>query len=446
MNKPTIVVSCPIDTYSGYGARARDFVKALIDIDKYEVKILAQRWGETRWGYLKDHDDTIFNSKIIKNLTKQPDIWIQISVPNEFQKVGKYNIGVTAGIETTLCDPSWIQGANNMDLLLVSSNHSVESFNRSKFDVKDANSNILKESISIKTKMEVLMEGADLTKYFPTKPSISLSDLEQTLDSIPESFCFLTTGHWMQGDFGEDRKNIGFTIKAFLETFKNKPTPPALIMKCHSVTTSIMDRERMLDKIDAVRKTVKGKLPKIYLIHGEVSDAGMNLLYNHPKVKALVSLPKGEGFGRPFLEFSLANKPIIASSWSGQTDFLQREFVRFVKGELTNVHPSAVVKNIILKESQWFSPDPVDVGKALKDVYKNYKQWSVNAKKQGHYSRTNFSYEKMVETLDSILSQSIPEFPKQVELSLPKLNLPKLKKVGEDTQAPKIQLPKLKKL
>ena len=450
MNRPSIVVSCPIDTYSGYGARGRDFVKSLVDLDKYDVKILAQRWGETRWGYLKDHNDTVFTPLIVNNLTQQPDIWIQISIPNEFQKVGKYNIGVTAGIETTLCDPSWIKGANNMDLILVSSNHALESLNRSKFDIKDDKTGQIKEKLDLKTKVEILFEGADLTKYFPANYTKDLDNelisLKTALDSIPESFCFMTTGHWMQGDFGQDRKNIGFTIKSFLETFKNKPNAPALIMKSHCMTTSIMDRDRMLEKIDAVRKSVKGKLPNIYLLHGEVSDKGMNVLYNHPKVKAFISLPKGEGFGRPFLEFSLVNKPIIASSWSGQTDFLDREFVRFVKGDLKNVDKSAAVKNILLTESQWFSPDPIDVGKAYKEIYKDYKKWTVNAKRQGHKSRTEFSYEAMVTKLDKILIENIPEFPKQVELSLPKLNLPKLKKVGEETEAPKIQLPKLKKL
>ena len=445
MSKPSIVISCPIDTYSGYGARARDFVKALVDINKYDVKILPQRWGETRWGYLKDHNDTTFTPRIINQLTQQPDIWVQISIPNEFQKVGKYNIGVTAGIETTLCDPSWIKGANNMDLILASTNHAVESFNRSKFDVTDERTKQVTQKIELTTKVEVLFEGADITKYFPTTPGSTYS-VTGTLDSIPESFCFLTTGHWMQGDFGEDRKNIGFTIKSFLETFKNIKNAPALIMKSHSMTTSIMDRERMLDRIDKVKKTVKGKLPNIYLLHGEISDTEMNFIYNHPKVKAFVSLPKGEGFGRPFLEFSLVNKPIIASSWSGQTDFLDKEFVRYVKGELTNVHQSAVVKNIILKESQWFTPDSIDVGKAYKEVFKNYKQWLVKAKRQGHKSRTQFSYEAMVETLKNILDTYIPEFPKQVELTLPKLNLPKLEKVNKSTNLPKLQLPKLKKL
>ena len=445
MNRPSIVVSCPIDTYSGYGARGRDFVKSLVDLDKYDVKILAQRWGETRWGYLKDHNDTVFTPLIVNNLTQQPDIWIQISIPNEFQKVGKYNIGVTAGIETTLCDPSWIKGANNMDLILVSSNHALESLNRSKFDIKDDKTGQIKEKLDLKTKVEILFEGADLTKYFPANYTKDLDNelisLKTALDSIPESFCFMTTGHWMQGDFGEDRKNIGFTIKSFLETFKNKPNAPALIMKSHCMTTSIMDRDRMLEKIDAVRKSVKGKLPNIYLLHGEVSDKGMNVLYNHPKVKAFISLPKGEGFGRPFLEFSLVNKPIIASSWSGQTDFLDREFVRFVKGDLKNVDKSAAVKNILLTESQWFSPDPIDVGKAYKEIYKDYKKWTVNAKRQGHKSRTEFSYEAMVSKLDKILIENIPEFPKQVSLNLPKIQLPRLQKTE-----PKLQLPKLNKL
>ena len=428
-NKTTVLISAPVDTYSGYGARSRDFIRAVIDAKPdWDVKILAQHWGSTRWGYLEEHNMSELASRVTTQVTQQPDICIQISIPNEFKKIGKYNIGVTAGMETTLCDPSWVKGANNVDLLLVSSEHSRETFLRSKFDVKDNKTGHIREKIELTTKIEVLFEGADITKYFPTKPSASLTDIEKTLDSIPEAFCFLTTGHWMQGDIGEDRKNLGFTIKSFLETFKNKKDAPALIMKSHITGTSIMDSEKILDKIDKVRKTVRGKLPNIYLIHGEISDTSMNLLYNHPKVKAFVSLPKGEGFGRPFLEFSLVNKPIIASSWSGQTDFLEKDLVRYVKGDLTNVHKSAVVPNMILQESQWFTPDSADVGQAYKDIYKHHKQWMTKAKKQGYKNRTEFTYESMRETLKKILD-TIPVIPKQVEIQLPKLQLPKLKKI-----------------
>ena len=444
MSKPTVIVSCPADTYSGYGGRSRDFVQALIDTDRYDVKILSQRWGNTRFGYLKDHGEEDMYSRLIYKLTYQPDIWIQITIPNEFQKVGKFNIGVTAGIETNLCDPSWIQGANNMNVIFTSSNHAKEVLENAKFEMVDKNNPNNKQILKLNTKIEVLFEGVKLDKYFNTK-STERTKLSDYLDTIPESFCYLVMGHWMQGILGEDRKNIGYTIKTFLETYKNKMNRPALILKSHTSTTSILDRERMLDKIEQVRSTVKGALPNIYLIHGEVDDAEINELYNHSKVKAFVSLTKGEGFGRPFLEFSVIGKPIIASNWSGHTDFLKPENVRFVGGTLENVHKSAAVKNLILEEARWFKPDDTDVARAYKEVQKHYKKYLGMAKKQSSYVKRNFSYEKMVDTLSNLMTQYVPDFPKQVDLNLPKLNLPKLKKLGGDTK-PKVTLPKLEKL
>jgi len=431
MSKPTLVVSCPVDTYSGYGARARDFVQSIIDLDKYEVQILSQRWGGTRFGYLKDHNNESLASRIVPNLTQQPDIWIQITVPNEFQKVGKYNIGVTAGIETTICDPSWVQGCNNMDLVLVSAQHAKKVFEESKFNMQDSRTGQVTGTVELQTKVEVLFEGADIEKYAPLAWPVKLN-----LDSIDEQFCFLTVGHWLPGALGEDRKNIGYTIKAFLETFKNKKNAPGLILKVQAgAGTSIMDREEVLNRIDAIRKTVKGKLPNVYLLHGDMTDAEMNELYNHGKVKAMISLTKGEGFGRPLLEFSLVNKPIIASGWSGHIDFLDNQYTKQIGGVLANVHPSAAIDKMILQESQWFRPDDALTGKALKDVFEDYKIYKELAKRQGYKSRTEFSYEKMRETLDNLLTQYIPEFPKQVQLKLPtlkKIELPKLKKVEAD--------------
>ena len=423
MSKLTAVVSCPLDTYSGYGARARDFVKALVDLDLYEVKVLSQRWGNTRFGYLLDHNEEELRSLIVNSVTEQPDIWIQITVPNEFQKLGKYNIGVTAGIETTACDVSWIEGCNRMDLILTSSKHSKDTFLNTVY--KPNNDQPQTGDIKITTPIEILFEGADLTKYF-IKKSDSSSPIVKALNGIKESFCYLSVGHWMQGDLGQDRKNIGYTIKAFLETFKDQKSPPALILKTHQATTSLMDQDRILNNIDSIRKSVKGKVPNIYVIHGEVSDAEMNELYNHPKIKAMVSLTKGEGFGRSLLEFSLVNKPIIASGWSAQVDFLSKEFCGLIGGTLTKVHPSAVVPNVILAESSWFTPNDNEVYSAFRIFKKDYKKFAELAKRQGHRSRTNFSYEGMVKSLGAILDANVPNIPKQVELNLPKLNLPNL--------------------
>ena len=236
----------------------------------------------------------------------------------------------------------------------------------------------------------------------------------------------------MEGDLGEDRKNVGLLVKAFLETFKNKPNSPALILKTSQVGSSYIDREEILKKIKKIRKTVNSKvLPNIYLLHGEFTDAEMNEIYNHSKVKAMVNLTKGEGFGRPLLEFTLSKKPLITTGWSGHTDFLNSEFTNLLGGQLTNVHPST--KNqFLLPESKWFSPDHGQVGFYLKDVFENYKNYTENAKRQAHYSKTNFSWDKMKEKTDELFTKYIPEFPKQVVLKLPqlkKIELPKLKKI-----------------
>ena len=214
----------------------------------------------------------------------------------------------------------------------------------------------------------------------------------------------------MQGTMGEDRKNVGLLIKAFFELFKNKTKKPALILKTSGGGTSYMDRDDILKKIESIKKSVNStNLPNVYLLHGEFSDSEMNQLYNYPKIKAMVSLTKGEGYGRPLLEFSLTKKPIITTGWSGHIDFLDPEFTTLLPGQLTNVHDSAVVPNMILKESQWFSVDTGALGYTLKDVFENYKNYIDKAKRQAYKSNTNFSWDAMKNKVDELFTQYIPD-------------------------------------
>jgi len=438
MSKPSFVISCPINTYSGYGARSRDVVKALIELDKYEVKIIPQRWGNTPQGFINDNPEWEFltNHLISGQLTEQPDIFAQITVPNEFQAIGKYNIGITAGIESTIAPAEWVEGCGRMNLILGSSKHTIDVLKNSKFEKRDKKTNKVVGAIEWKGNSEVLFEGANLDIYKPTKSDFKLD--------IKEDFAYLFCGHWINGQIGEDRKNVGLLIKAFYETFKNKTKVPALILKTTSMGTSYMDRDDILRRIDAIKKTVRAnKLPNVYLLHGEFTDIEMNSIYNHRKIKAMVSLTKGEGFGRPLLEFSLTNKPIITTNWSGHIDYLNNEFTTLLPGTMTKIHKSAA-NNMLMKEADWFSVDSGHVGHYLKDVFENYKGYAEKGKRQGYLSRTNFSWDEMKYFLGEILDKNIPEFPKEVKLNLPKLNLPKLKKVGEKQELPKMKLPKLK--
>ena len=435
--KQLCVISAPPDTYSGYGARSRDFIKALYELkkDEWDIRILPQRWGATPWGFTEDNKEEwgwmqelfIYDGKI----PAQPDVWFQITIPNEFQPVGKVNIGVTAGIETTVCDPSWLEGCNRMDVTLVSSMHAKRVLEASAFEEKDKSGNVTRK-LKLTKPVEVLFEGVDLNKYFHIpEEELPVTDLKEDLDSIKEAFCFLYVGHWLQGDFGEDRKNTGLMIKLFLEAFKDKKNKPALILKTSHAGASIMDREDVLKKIEAIRNSVGGdNLPNIYLIHGDMEDSDINLLYNHPKVKAFISFTKGEGYGRPLAEFCLSKKPLIASGWSGHLDFLSPEFSILLPGTLTPVHPSVVVANIILKEAQWFTIDSTAAVKAMVDVYENYNKYEVMGKRQGHKIKTEFSYDNMVLLLGTYLDKYTL---KRVEAKLPqlrKVELPQLKKIS----------------
>ena len=430
MNKPRFVISCPFDTYSGYGARSRDIVKAIIESNKYQVELLSQKWGETSWGFCKDHPEWSFLLAHQANPNWQqqkPELWMQITIPNEFQPVGKYNIGLTAGIEATACKAEWIEGLNRMDVNWVSSNFAKQTFENMVYDKQDTRTKQVIGQIKLEKPIEVIFEGVNLDTYKPIKNSLIKTI---NLKDIKEDFCYLFVGHWMAGDFGHDRKNVGVLVKTFYETFKmGVGKKPALILKASMGVSSYSGRDLILDKIKNIRDSYGGaKLPNIYLINGEFDDSEINELYNNPKVKAMVSFTKGEGFGRPLLEFATTGKPIIASGWSGHTDFLKTDYNVLLPGKLENVHESAA-NNWLIKEAKWFQVDSKTAMSSLKQVYKHYKDYHVRSKKQKQYIKENFSWEKMKQIIHSKLENKIPDIPTQVPLSLPDIGLPKLNKI-----------------
>ena len=412
--KPLCIISCPIDTFSGYGARSRDFVKALMHLkdEEWDIKIMPQKWGDCPWNFLPPNHP--FKDRFVYQINQKPDVWIQITVPNEFQPIGHYNIGVSAGIESTLYPGDFLEGSNRMDLNLVSSNHSKSVALHTEFEKINKETQQKVGTIRCEKPVEVLFEGLDLDKFFK-KPKTT-----DILKDIPEEFCFLYTGHWLPGEFGEDRKNTGLMVKTFLEAFNGPSTKkPALILKSNHVNYSILDREEILKKINEIRKNTKGLTPNIYLLHGEMTDEEMNLLNNDPKVKAFISFTKGEGFGRPLLEGAITGKPTIVSNWSGHIDFIKPEYNILIGGKLNNIHPSSA-NNFLLADSQWFNIDINVAGKAMKDVYKDYKKYWEASRKQTQYIKNNWSFDKMVELLNSYLPKVDPK-PQHQELKLPEL-------------------------
>jgi len=424
-SRPLAVVRAPCATRSGYGDASRDIIRHLIEYGKFDVKVISVNWGDTPMNALNPdnpRDAMILDRILTEPLTKQPELFVSITVPNEFQPIGKFNIGITAGIESTAASAQWIEGCNRMNLVLTMSTFGKMPLEASKYSY--TNSAGQPATLELTTPVDVLhncIDTAVFGKNCPTDYTFA-----KVLDTIPQQFNFLFVGHWLRGDFGEDRKNVGLMIKLFLETFKQvNENQPALILKTSSAGFSILDREEIIRKITQIKESViltdTQTMPKIYLLHGELTDVEMNTLYNHPKVKVHVSFTKGEGFGRPLLEASVSNKPVVASGWSGHLDFLDKERAVLVGGELTNIHPSAVWENILIPEASWFSPNHQQACDAMAATFLHYKEFKDRAYDLGVKNRKQFSYDSIRAQTFALLDKYVPEFPKQISLTLPKL-------------------------
>ena len=417
-----VVISSPVATQSGYGHHAREIIKQFIDKkDKeWEINLLSMPWGNTPFTYPIPSD---WKRRFVGlPLQTKPDIWVQITVPNEFQAVGQYNIGVTAGTEGTTCNPEWIDRINQMQLIIVPS----------EFTKKTFEDTATQSGKPITTNIQVISEYFDDVVYNNKNVTTSIP----ALDSITEKNAFLMCGHWLQGNLGEDRKNISGALHCFFTAFKDKQksTQPALVLKTSGATYSVTDRWEIENKIEQVRNMFGNeihKLPPVYLLHGDLTNAEMNALYNHPKIKAMVSFTKAEGFGRPLLEFSSTGKPIMVPHYSGQADFLKKEFICALPGTLTNIHESAA-NDFLLKEAQWFTVDYGYASKMFVDILKNTKKWNELSKRQRYFVNSNFTETVISNRYDEVLKlidTGIESIPQHVELKLPKLKLPKLQKV-----------------
>tara|TARA_R110001592_G_scaffold228450_1_gene485001 strand:- start:219 stop:1556 length:1338 start_codon:yes stop_codon:yes gene_type:complete len=439
-----MLICAPVTSRSGYGSHARDLTHAFIKHDKYDVKIMDVPWGDCPRDALNKNNE---NDKILLDcvlaepkVDRQPDVYVDIRIPNEFQQYGKFNIGITAGIETTAVSNVWIEGCNKMDLIIVPSEHSKGGFVHALYEKMQQGPDGKQKKIGelkLEKPIEVLFEGTDEDIYKPIE-NASL-DL---VDDIKEDFCFLHVGQWTKGNFGEDRKDIAKMIKVFYEAFANKKKQPALILKTCGATFSILDRESCLEKINQVKTMfpTDWKLPNVYLLHGDLSDEEMNYLYNHPKVKSFVSFTHGEGFGRPLLEATMTGLPVIASAWSGHLDFLSKKDSMLIGGELKKVPKSQVWKDIIIEDSQWFNVNEQQAYKSLNHAFKNIDDVKEKAKNLMKVNRDKFTLNKMVERLDTIVTEKTSHMSTQVGIKLPKL-----KKVGKSV-SPKLNLPKLKKV
>lgn len=417
MDKQILVFQGPCFTRSGYGDHSRDLLRSLYNLGKYDIKIIPMRWGNTPQNQTDTNSEfgRWMINNVTPNITEKPDIFIQVSVANEFEPRGKYNIGITAGVETNVIPKDFIDGSNKMDLIIVPSEFTKTVMEKTVYQQKDTVSGNITGEFRIQKPIEVLFEGVDLDIYLnPPQQDI--------LQQVDTDFNFLIVGHWLKGELGQDRKDIGMAIKTFCTVFANrgnKPTP-GLILKISSAGFSVVDREMMVDKIEEVTKVFGDTVPPIYLLHGDLSPQEMSSLYHHPKVKGMISFTKGEGYGRPLSEFALTGKPIIVSNFSGLVDFLPEQMTEYLEGKMDNVHKSASDK-FLIPESKWFTVNYTLAANVLDSVYNKYDTHLKRSKGLKKHISEKFSLNGMEKKFDGILQRYVKPPVKMIPINLPKL-------------------------
>lgn len=352
MKMKRIIFRAPTLTHSGYGVHARQIARWLLNKKDVDVRFQVLPWGDTPWLLDKDRHDGLIGKIIERSIdasSARGDVSIQLQLPNEWDPtIAPVNIGVTAGVETDRCNPSWITNCNSMSRLIVPSKHVMSTFmNTGNVDVP----------------MSVVPEA-----YMP-----EIDDHHGVkMPQFSTPFNFLIFGQLTGNNPFNDRKNTFFTLKWLCETFKDDKDV-GIVIKTNAGHNTKIDRNVVVNVLKGVIKEARtGEFPRIHLLHGDMDDNAVVSLYKHSQIQALVTLTRGEGYGLPILEAAACGLPIIATGWSGHLDFLKYGKFVDIYYRLVDIHSSRIDNKIFLKGMKWAEPSEEEFKKrVLKFRYNN---------------------------------------------------------------------------
>ena len=398
--KKKVIVKGPALSRSGYGEQTRFALRSLrAHEDKFDICLINLSWGRTGWIWEDDEERKWIDSLLQKTMNNARnnnnvyDISLQVTIPNEFENMAQVNVGYTAGVEADRASGHWIEKCNTMDRLIVISEFTGNTLRDTTYDAQNPQTG------------EMIKEYRCQTPIIPVSYPVKNIDPEEMEDlELKTDFNFLVVAQW------GIRKNLENTVKWFIEEFKNNEDV-GLVLKTSTANGSVKDRHvtehrlnLLINSLGIDREDIKCK---IYLIHGDVSEGNLTWLYNHPKIKSLISLAHGEGFGLPIFESAYNGLPVIAPDWSGHMDFMMapkkdkktkktrlRPHFAKVEYELKPVQPEAVWDPVIIADAKWCYPKAFSYKKKLREVYKNYSFHKSQAKKLKEYVENKFSEEE----------------------------------------------------
>jgi glycosyltransferase involved in cell wall biosynthesis len=406
-----VLVRGPALTRTGYGEHCRFVLRALREVEGLDIYLLPVNWGQSAWVW-EDSDERSWMDELVKKTAiygqqnGQYDMSIQVTIPNEWQRMAPVNIGVTAGIETTKVAPIWLQKCNEMDKIITISEHSKQTLLNTVYegvDQRTGQRGVLK-----------CVKDVDIVHY-PVKQDI-LDAPTKLLDlNLSTKFNFLTVAQW------GPRKNLGATINWFVEEFIDNPDV-GLVVKTFARGGCILDKNAMEKELAKLLSKYENRQCKVYLLHGDLDDHEMHALYRHDDIHALVSLTHGEGFGLPLFEAAYCGLPVVATDWSGHLDFLykptkdKKNKTKFkahfakIDYDLQPIAPDAVWDGVLQKDSMWAYAKQGSYKMKMREVYKDYSRFKSQSKKLQQWICENFEEQKQYKKVSDSLKDYLSDF------------------------------------
>ena len=394
--KKKVLLKGPLLTRSGYGEQARFALRSLRSReDLFDIFIQPLQWGKTSWSSEMDEERVWIDQTIEKTIAfiqqgGQFDLSLQVTIPNEFQRLAPVNVGYTAGIETTKVAHQWIQKANEMDKIIVVSGHSKQVFENTEYQGTNEQTG---ETVTLRTQTPVEAVG------YPVKTFENLPELNLGLST---SFNFLTVAQ-----FGP-RKNLLNTIKWFIEEFRNEDV--GLVVKSNIAKNCLIDRNHLQAQLTKFLRQQGERQCKVFLLHGDMTDAEMHSLYRVPQINAFVSLPHGEGFGLPLFEAAYSGLPVVATGWSGQLDFLVdaegKEQFYNVSFDLQPVQKEVHWEGVIVPDSMWAFAREGSAKEQMRACFESNTRRDDYAEQLHERFSEQTMYEQFVSEIESVFPES----------------------------------------
>lgn len=406
-----ILLRAPVCSASGYGHQSRFALRTLRKFpERFDIYIQNINWGMTNWTWEDNEERRFIDETIQKTILFQQqggkfDYSLQVTIPSEWENLAAQNIGYTAGIETTKISTKWLESCFKVNKIIVTSEHARYAFDHTAYQ---ATNNQTGQQFVAKCETPIEVVGYPC---FVTDPK----EIELELELLHD-FNFLSVCQW------SPRKNLEMIIKCFIEEFHERNV--GLILKVNTMSNCRLDRELTTNRLKNYIQSIWGDRPKkcsIHLLHGDLNEAEMTYLYKHPRVKAMINLSHGEGWGLPLFEAAYNGLPLIGIDWSGQCDFTHMPIrdkksgktkdtcmMAAVSHELKNVQPEACVPDMILPDSQWAFPKELHARMQMKDVYKNYGFHKSRASKLQEYVLKEFELNKMLTRFADAICENYP--------------------------------------